>query len=81
MNILTFDKCISFRTKHRPHRYATRNGHVSNVLSTKQGVTHFRLSRCFVDDIDSALGPLYGVEVGSVADVSIVHAASIFRVK
>jgi hypothetical protein len=39
----------------------------------------FRLSRWFISDIDSALRSSHHVDVVSVADVSEVHAASIFR--
>jgi hypothetical protein len=39
------------------------------------------LSKQFIARIDSALGPLHRVDVGSVADVSEVHAASVFSNK
>jgi hypothetical protein len=44
-------------------------------------ITDFRLSSQFTVDADSSLQSVHVLEVGSVADVFKVHAASIFRVK
>jgi hypothetical protein len=43
-------------------------------------ISDFRLSRWFID-VYSELGCLHRVDVSSVADVSEVHAAAMFRVK
>lgn len=39
------------------------------------------ISRWFTVDVDSTLGALHYVDVGSVADIPDVRAASIFRVE
>jgi hypothetical protein len=53
----------------------------SNRLGKLMDLTDFRLSQWFIVDVDSACGSLHHVDVGSVAKLSEVHAASIFRVR
>jgi hypothetical protein len=42
-------------------------------------ITDFWLSQCLIIDTNSVLWLLQRVDVGNVADISEVHAASIFR--
>jgi hypothetical protein len=44
-------------------------------------LTNFRLLQWFIVDVDSALGILHHVDVGSAANISEVHAASRFRIE
>jgi hypothetical protein len=46
---------------------------------TKLCITSFRVSRWFIVDVDSGLGYLHRMDVSSVADVSEIHTATMFR--
>jgi hypothetical protein len=49
--------------------------------STVNTITDFRLSWWLIIDVNSVLGLLHFVDVGNIAGVSEVRAASIFRVE
>jgi hypothetical protein len=51
------------------------------ALELELNSTDFMISQWFIADVDGALGSLHCVSMGSVADISEVHAASIFRVE
>jgi hypothetical protein len=55
-----------------------KQGASLNTKKDNRPVTDFRLSRLFIVDVDSALECLHRVDVGCIATVSEVHAASIF---
>jgi hypothetical protein len=52
----------------------------TNRLSYGTAIADYKLSRLFIFDTDAALGSSHRVDIGSVVDVSEVHAASSFRV-
>jgi hypothetical protein len=53
------------------HHFSPRPSQLKLIL-----ITHFRLSRKLISDVNSLLVLLNRVDVGDVADVSEVHAAS-----
>jgi hypothetical protein len=54
---------------------------LTSIVNVSLLIAEFRLSKWFIVDVDSALGSLRFVDVGSVADVLEVHGATVFRVK
>jgi hypothetical protein len=50
-----------------------------SCVSVSAVSSDFRLPWRFVFDAKSVIGSLHSMDVGSVADVSEIHAASIFR--
>jgi hypothetical protein len=48
-------------------------------IKQQQVITNFMLSWSFIANVNSALGYLHHLDVGSVANISDIYAASIFR--
>lgn len=53
---------------------------IANVINIYMQNIDYGLLQWFIFDVDSANRPLHSVNVGSIVDVSEVHAAPTFRI-